>query len=321
MKIQQSEIKSLSELFKFLAGKRKKIGELLKHGCDLTEEDIMAANARDLYYGKAGVIRNKGLVTIMTSKNRYADQLKLFADRILRYHAQHEEIKGKNIKIQMEKIDENCFYQITFLGSKIASYDCEHPIVEYDPSTSEYSVVEYQKLKAGEEYVDDYSSVTMEVCEGDIVEIVIEHASNSSFLDIFAYLDKLAEPLFSDKKTGPDKVYDILAEIQWYLSQTAFCELGSASTNILVDRALTMFLGLPLYDYKPGAPIDLEAISTTCNEFVESYRSLFQLPPSATLLTHISSMYAKPEPTEIDNITNPEAVDGKSGPVCVPCMI
>ncbi len=289
--IQEKKIGSITALFNFLCDKRSEIAKLLKHGEDLTAEDINAAASRNIVYGSYGIIRSKGLVTIMSSNNQYGDQLKIFSSRIKKFASLFDK-KNKDINVEVEKEGEYTMYSVTFSGQKIATYECSKPILGRQPTTGELHIVEYLELTAGQTYTDRYSSITMLMNREEIIEIQIEHADSSNFQDIFKYLDKLGEPLFSDKTLEEPQKYQLLAEIQWYLSQTAFCELGSASINILIDRTLTMFLGLPLLDYKSGTPIDLEAISTTREEFINSYMDMYQTSRSSTLTDYKGNLFS-----------------------------
>lgn len=280
--IEDKRIQSISSLFKFLCAKRREIAKTLKHHDDILPEEINAAKEVGIRFGDYGVIRHEGLVTYMHEKNRYAAQIELFENRIMEFVRKHEQNNLEGVKVEDFSEPENNFkmYEITFIGNKIINIDC-------------YSRI-FGHLKAGDQCTQSYSTITMVKQDDKIIEMKIDHANHYAFDEVFSYLDKLGKPLFSSElKDNQEECKKILAEIQWVLSQVAFCELGSASTNILLDRTMSLFLKLPLLDYKHGTPLDLEAISMSCSEFIASFNSMYQ--ENSIPVQQITTQNYKPE--------------------------
>lgn len=291
--IKNKKIMAISELFKFLRNKREEIAEKLGQNAESTPEETEELSHMGIYYGKYGVMRQAPLVTYMSSKNRYADQMALFAKRIENFVKE----KYQDVEVKCETEGDYTAFSVTFLGNMKVTVEHYTHLMEF--------------REKNQIYKGYYSSINMTKYKDEIVEMSIDHASVSHFDDIFSYLDTLGQPLFSGSLLSESEKYKLLAEIQWCLSQAAFCELGSASINILVDRALNLSLGLPLLDYKEGTPIDLEAISTTNEEFVASFKEMYQEPSSLKISGKKSSFFQTSDESQLPSSTNHQFVPTK----------
>ncbi|AXF76430.1 hypothetical protein LU631_18485 [Erwinia tracheiphila] len=103
----------------------------------------------------------------------------------------------------------------------------------------------------------------------------ISHTNPIYHPAILDHVEELYKEAIKAERSDSD-VLNILGETHWWLANAMLDERGSAAKAEFCVRAIAQARGMDLPPMKHGIVPDIEAMSTSRNEFVENYSSFFE---------------------------------------------